>query len=53
MDDFTALNFMGIIRIYNKRASKHHSLLSKVVPRASASFVGASFNVAPKDLRSF
>jgi len=33
MDDFTALNFMGIIRIYNKRASKHHELLSKVIPR--------------------
>jgi len=33
MDDFTALNFMGIIRIYNKRASKHHELLSKVLPR--------------------
>ncbi|CAE7348608.1 SVOP [Symbiodinium sp. CCMP2456] len=33
MDDFTALNFMGIVRIYNKRASKHHDLLSKVIPR--------------------
>eukprot|EP00933_Yihiella_yeosuensis_P033467 TRINITY_DN2716_c3_g1_i1.p1 TRINITY_DN2716_c3_g1~~TRINITY_DN2716_c3_g1_i1.p1 ORF type:complete len:487 (-),score=105.75 TRINITY_DN2716_c3_g1_i1:139-1554(-) len=33
IDDFTALNFMGIIRIYNKRASKHHDLLSKVIPR--------------------
>jgi len=33
LDDFTALNFMGIIRIYNKRASKHHDLLAKVIPR--------------------
>ena len=33
IDDFTALNFMGIVRIYNKRASKHHDLLSKVIPR--------------------
>lgn len=33
LDDFTALNFMGIVRIYNKRASKHHELLSKVLPR--------------------
>jgi len=33
IDDFTALNFMGIIRIYNKRASKHHQLLTKIVPR--------------------
>lgn len=33
LDDFTALNFMGIIRIYNKRASKHYDLLGKVVPR--------------------
>jgi len=33
IDDFTALNFIGIIRIYNKRASKHHDLLAKVVPR--------------------
>ena len=33
IDDFTALNFMGIVRIYNKRASKHHELLSKVIPR--------------------
>lgn len=29
IDDFTALNMMGIIRIFNKRASKHHDLLSK------------------------
>lgn len=33
LEDFTALNFMGIIRIFNKRASKHHELLSKVLPR--------------------
>mmetsp|Transcript_68716 Transcript_68716/g.123850 ORF Transcript_68716/g.123850 Transcript_68716/m.123850 type:complete len:452 (-) Transcript_68716:80-1435(-) len=33
LDDFTALNFMGIIRIYNKRANKHNDLLLKVVPR--------------------
>lgn len=33
MEDFTALNFMGIIRIFNKRASKHHNLLEKVIPR--------------------
>lgn len=33
IDDFTALNFMGIIRVYNKRAEKHHELLSKVLPR--------------------
>lgn len=33
IEDFTALNFMGIIRIYNKRASKHHDLLAKVIPR--------------------
>ncbi|CAJ1418598.1 unnamed protein product [Effrenium voratum] len=33
LEDFTALNFMGIIRIYNKRASKHYELLSKVVPK--------------------
>ena len=30
MEDFTAPNFMGIIRVYNKMASKHHTLLSKV-----------------------
>jgi len=33
MDDFTALNFMGMIRIYNKRSSKHHELISKVLPK--------------------
>lgn len=33
IDDFTALNLMGIIRIYNKRSTKHHELLAKVVPR--------------------
>lgn len=33
VDDFTALSFMGILRIYNKRASKHHDLLSKVIPK--------------------
>jgi len=33
LDEFTAPNFMGIIRIFNKRASKHHELLSKVLPR--------------------
>eukprot|EP00913_Durusdinium_trenchii_P033463 g31329.t1 len=33
MEDFTAPNFMGIIRVYNKMASKHHTLLSKVIPR--------------------
>jgi len=35
IDDFTALNMMGIIRIFNKRASKHHDLLSKIIPRLS------------------
>jgi len=33
IEDFTALNFMGVVRIYNKRASKHHDLLAKVLPR--------------------
>merc|ERR1719277_2950618 len=33
LDDFTALNFMGIIRIFNKRASKHHALLEQALPR--------------------
>lgn len=33
LDDFTALNMIGVIRIFNKRASKHHALLEKVVPR--------------------
>lgn len=33
LDDFTAPNFMGIVRIYNKRADKHHDLLSKVLPK--------------------
>lgn len=33
LDEFTALNFMGIVRIYNKRASKHHELLKQVLPR--------------------
>lgn len=33
IDDFTALNFMGIIRIYNKRAEKHTVLLEQVLPR--------------------
>mmetsp|Transcript_126375 Transcript_126375/g.328108 ORF Transcript_126375/g.328108 Transcript_126375/m.328108 type:complete len:445 (+) Transcript_126375:37-1371(+) len=33
LDDFTALNFMGVIRVYNKRAEKHHELLEKVLPR--------------------
>lgn len=31
--NFTSLNFMGSIRIFDKRASKHHDLLGKVVPR--------------------
>lgn len=33
LDDFTALNLMGIVRIFNKRASKHHDLLAKVLPQ--------------------
>mmetsp|Transcript_36465 Transcript_36465/g.77556 ORF Transcript_36465/g.77556 Transcript_36465/m.77556 type:complete len:465 (+) Transcript_36465:3-1397(+) len=33
IDDFTALNFMGIIRIYNKRHEKHNELLAEIVPR--------------------
>lgn len=33
IDDFTALNLMGLVRIYNKRAQKHHELLSKILPR--------------------
>jgi len=33
LEDFTALNFMGIVRVYNKRAEKSHGLLSKVLPR--------------------
>merc|ERR1719463_5612 len=33
LEDFTALNLMGLIRIFNKRASKHHDFLSEVLPR--------------------
>jgi len=33
MEDFSALNIMGLIRIFNKRASKHHDFLSTVLPR--------------------
>jgi len=33
IEDFTALNFIGVIRIFNKRSSKHHALLEKIVPR--------------------
>jgi len=33
LEDFSALNLMGLIRIINKRASKHHDFLSKVLPR--------------------
>lgn len=33
IDDFTALNLIGIIRIYNKRASKHTELMSAAIPR--------------------
>jgi len=33
MDDFTAPNLIGVIRIFNKRASKHHDLMSKAQPR--------------------
>lgn len=33
IDDFTALNLMGLARIYNKRAQKHHELLGKILPR--------------------
>jgi len=33
LEDFSALNLMGIVRIFNKRASKHHDLLSKVLPQ--------------------
>lgn len=33
LDDYSALNLMGIVRIFNKRAAKHHDLLAKVLPR--------------------
>lgn len=33
LEDFSALNLMGLIRIFNKRASKHHDFLSTVLPR--------------------
>lgn len=33
MDDFTALNLIGLIRIYNKRSSKHTELMSVALPR--------------------
>jgi hypothetical protein len=33
VEDFSALNLMGLIRIFNKRASKHHDFLSEVLPR--------------------
>merc|ERR1719215_2569676 len=33
LEDFSALNLMGLIRIFNKRASKHHNFLSVVLPR--------------------
>jgi len=33
LDDFTALNLIGLIRVYNKRASKHHKLLAVLLPR--------------------
>merc|ERR1712176_573966 len=33
LEDFSALNLMGLIRIFNKRASKHHDFLSKVLPK--------------------
>jgi len=33
LEDFSALNLMGLIRIFNKRASKHHDFLSVVLPR--------------------
>jgi len=33
LEDFSALNLMGLIRIFNKRASKHHDFLSEVLPR--------------------
>jgi hypothetical protein len=33
LEDFNALNLMGLIRIFNKRASKHHDFLGTVLPR--------------------
>lgn len=33
LEDFTALNLIGIVRIFNKRAAKHHELMSKVMPK--------------------
>lgn len=33
LEDFTALNLIGIVRIFNKRATKHHELLAQVLPR--------------------
>merc|ERR1719463_96532 len=33
LEDFSALNLVGLIRIFNKRASKHHDFLSEVLPR--------------------
>jgi hypothetical protein len=33
LEDFNALNLMGLIRIFNKRASKHFDFLSQVLPR--------------------
>lgn len=33
VEDFSALNLMGLIRIFNKRASKHHDFLGMVLPR--------------------
>lgn len=32
-EDFTALNLIGIVRIFNKRSTKHHDLMSQVLPR--------------------
>jgi hypothetical protein len=33
LDDFSALNLMGLIRIFNKRTSKHFDFLAQVVPK--------------------
>eukprot|EP00929_Paragymnodinium_shiwhaense_P111953 TRINITY_DN80205_c0_g1_i1.p1 TRINITY_DN80205_c0_g1~~TRINITY_DN80205_c0_g1_i1.p1 ORF type:complete len:494 (+),score=111.39 TRINITY_DN80205_c0_g1_i1:96-1577(+) len=33
IDDFTALNLIGIIRIFNKRATKHTDLMTAAMPR--------------------
>lgn len=33
LEDFTVLNLIGIVRIFNKRATKHNALMLKVMPK--------------------